>query len=54
MVIWTNAVLMDVKRSDGTKNILGDETYMTCYPECGEKKGGIQSNSTLRHGSLNK
>lgn len=45
MVTWTNAILMDIKRSDGTKNILGDGTYMTCDSECGEIKG---------HGFLNK
>lgn len=27
--LGTNAVFMDVKRCDGTKNILGDGTYMT-------------------------
>lgn len=39
MVTWTKVVLMDEKRSDGTKNILGDGADRTCDSECGEDEG---------------
>lgn len=39
MVTWTKAVLMDMKRSDGTEKILGDGADKICDPECGDGEG---------------
>lgn len=54
MVTWTDATLMELKRSGQTENIFEVMLIRLVDPECGEEEEGIKNNSTLRLGSLDK